>query len=449
MIVHSWDLFDTLIGRKCGTAQNLFEQMAHHLGDSLFPTKRIRAEGVLQDKKTEYSLEDIYKIYYELFPGTYPDLARLEFQFELNNVFAIRRNVEKLQPQDIVVSDMYLTEGLLRTLVEKAGIHFSGDILVSNYGKQTGIIWPHLKGRITSHCGDNRHSDLIMPGKFGIRARDARTELSSLEKNYNAYSPRLGWWARHHRLEYIVDEINLDRLNFLQIELNAPLLRVACELLKAHVNKNPVSKILFMSRDGQMFERMWRRLYPQIPSEYLYISRECLRGYSPDYFQYLNHLYKEDTLMVDLAASCGSLKIALPKLSNSFPKFWTLIFLPGFNVNHQGIDLAYATTNNETHINNTWLEMLNYADHWHVSDYKNGQPVFDQMDEYDMKHVLLYQRYFQKMLETVPTDKMRDADKLLRIILPLISNEGMYLRKLFPNHLAFEQKRKRSFEVKR
>ena len=443
-MIHSWDLFDTLIGRKCGTAIRLHAEMGKILGIWDFVQRRLASELLLQEKKVAYTLKDIYENYSISYGDSFRNLAELEWELELKNVYSIKRNVNKLRPEDIVISDMYLDEDELRMLMIKAGIRFSGKILVSNYGKHYGTVWPDLKGNIISHCGDNQYSDIRMPAKYGIRARDARTRVSSLEEHYGKHSEDLKWWVHYHRLRNISDE-NMERLDMTQIQLNVPLLWTACNLLKIFVDRRNIRELLFMSRDGQMFQKMWEILYPDIPSQYLYISRECLRGDSKTYFNYLNSIYTENTCLVDMAASGGSLKIALPKLVNPHPKIWTLVFLPGFKIDLTGIDLTYATTNIETRINNTWLEMLNYADHWHIADVV-GKPIYDQFDEYNMDYVLGYHRLFEEMLQDVPRTKVQDPERLLRRILPAIHEEGPFLRRLFPEHLSFETNRKKKFK---
>lgn len=448
-LIHSWDLFDTLIGRKCGTPEKLFEEMGRMLGDRNFPDKRRKAERVLQDEKAGYNLADIYQVYETKFGVYTPDkwnLADLEFELELKNVYPIKRNVQNLKNEDIIISDMYLSDLQLRSLMLFAGINFMGEIFVSNYGKFSGEIWPKVKSRILSHCGDNHVMDMIIPARHGIRTRPAKTELNPSEKLYMHHSEELAWWIHQGRLEHIVNEIPVEKLNFLQIRLNIPLLFASCHLLMEYVLQRDIKKVLFMSRDGQMFQQLWAKLFPEIPSEYIYISRECLRGSSESYFEYLNERYTEDTCLVDMAASCGSLKSALPRLKNQHPKIWTLLFLPGFGVDVKGIEVVYATTNMRTRINNTWLEMLNYADHWHIADVVDGDPVFDQQDEYLMHYVKDYHQCFENMLPFAPRCKLKDPLKLIQQILPLINAEGTYLRNMFPGHLAFESKRKKNFE---
>ena len=447
-MIHSWDLFDTLIGRKCGTAQRLFEQIGRIIEMPSFPEKRRKAEHLLQEQGAEYSLEDIYRKYKEIDPdfAHADDLAGLEYELELYNVYSIKRNARHLRNEDVIVSDMYLSEIQLRRLLVKAGIEFTGRIYVSCYGKHTGEVWGEIQGGIISHCGDNPRTDIASPVRAGLRTKLANTELSATEEFYLSISPDLAWWVHQHRLQNLVDENITERLDLLQNQYNIPLLYTACHSLRRYALDQRIEKLLFMSRDGQLFQRMWAKFYPEIPSEYLYISRECLRGSSIEYFNYLNTRYTKNTALVDLASSCGSLKIALPHLSNPAPKIWTMVFLPNFKVDLSGIDMNCAVSNQMVTINNTWLEMLNYADHWHVADVCIGKPIFDQPNEYSMDAVKKYHALFTAMLSNMPHTSVPFEAQMYKKILPAIHAEGAFLKRTFPNHLIFEASRKKYFE---
>ena len=442
--MNSFDLFDTLIGRKCGTASNLFEIMAGKLEDPGFVEKRRSAERVLQDKHIEYTLEDIYEVYGR------KDLAKAEWQLELENVFPIAQTVRLLRSTDIIVSDMYLGEERLRILLEKAGISFSGKIYVSCYGKKDGSVWPEIRKthNINVHRGDNRTTDIVSPRPHGIRGALIQTGYSPAESVYTKYSPKLAAWVRYHRLSQIVSEVN-DRLNFLQIEYNVPFLWAICGMLEEYRKRNKVKKLLFMSRDCQLLYKMFSRLYPRIQTEYIYISRDALRKGSESFMSYLNDRYTENVALVDLSASCGSLKIALPKLHNKHPRIFTAIFLAEpFRVELGPIEVEWGTTNTATHINNTFVEMLNYGDHLHVKDVVDGQPVYDLPDEYDMALVKEYHAVVDRMLEDIPPVEGDTKPIFLRAI-EGIQGERNYLARRFPRHISLERNRKRTIEFAR
>ena len=451
--IQSWDLFDTLIGRKCGTPVRLWEEMGVWLDDPHFVERRIvaeeRAKLIATKVGREYSLRDIYVSMEHPFMLA-KDGIEMEFRHELDNVFPIRRYADQLMEDDIIVSDMYLSEEQLRALLEAAGIHFGGKIYVSNKGKLDGSMWKRIARDhlVAVHTGDHSISDVKMPMRYRIPASLVRTGLNPPEKFYESHVPGMGWWLRANRLELLRDDRHIDKLNFLQLEFNLPFLWACCHLLAEFAQREGVRKLLFMSRDTFLMHNLFINLYPEFESDYIWISRECLRTGSDSFMAYLNSLLTEDAALVDIAASCGSLKAALPKLKVSSPRIWTAVFLrEPFRVEVEPIRCEYVVKNNEFRINNTYMEMLNYATHWHVHDIVGFDPIFDLQDEYDMGLVEGYHNIFRQALDTLPLLKFNDLEDVRVIFeyaLGAIQKEGKFLQQVFPKHLLIERTRKRS-----
>lgn len=437
----SFDLFDTLIGRRCGTAGRLFEELGRRLGETDFPDRRRRAERLLQDQRVEYTLEAIY----DQEPLRGLDW-RSEWNLELENTFRIEEQARELRADDIIVSDMYLSEGQLHELMRAAGIEFKGKIYVSCYGKHTGGIWKRVKREhpgLALHIGDNLENDVRKPKTQGIRTRAAVTGLNEVEKGYEAIHADLAWWVRWGRVTGRGNPA--PTLIGLQNQFNLPFLWAASHLLAGYAKRTGMKRLLFMSRDGQMWLEMFKKLHPEVEAEYLFVSRECLRGKSESYFEYLNSRLDGRALLVDMAASGGSLKAALPKLKVK-PHLWTAMFLPEpFKADVSGLRLAYAVTNVELSFNNAALERLNYATHWHVADVVGGQPVTDQEGEYDMAKVQAYHAFARGMIERAPgPGSLNEAGflKIARMALRGIQAQREFLIREFPNHDLYEKRRK-------
>lgn len=436
----SWDIFDTLIGRKCGTATRLFEILGERAGISKFVERRIDAEKHLQARRIEYTLEDIYR---EL---GHPKLAVQEWNLEKEMVFPIAKTLRLFNPKtDIMVSDMYLGEERIRELLTIAGIEFDGPLYVSCYGKHSGTIWPQIRKehRVTSHRGDNQNSDVLSPRPYGINGIWIDTEMTKAEKYYAHYHPDLARWIRYQRLRHIASETD-DKLHLLQIEYNFPLLWSMAYLVNQYAlatNTTP----LFMSRDTQLLSKMYTGLGAHLPQKYIYTSRDALRRQSKNYLKYINSLYTKQTFLVDLTASLGSLKAILPALNHSNPKIFIGIHLKQpFNVDITGIDATWITTNMATRINNTYVEMLNYGTHWHVSDVdKRGQPMYDLEGEYDMLKVEEYHKLIEFMIQGAPLPS-GDVKPIFIRALEGIQAERNFIGHQFPRHIAIERQRKKN-----
>ena len=448
----SWDLFDTLIGRKCGTPEELWKQMIEPSDNPNFIVQRVASERKLQDLHLTYNLNDIYKVYGMVDAksnSVAEALRHLEFRLECNNVFPIKCNIDQVKDEDIIVSDTYFTYPELRELLHHAGFDREIQIISSNYGKWTGDIWKDIKTRykIELHTGNNYNGDVHKPMEKGIRTQHSVTgtdDLNDPEHFYLKYSPELAYWLRYHRLLNDITPKEATRLHFIELEYNLPFLWASSFALNDYFLRKNLKKLLFMSRDGLLFREVFQNLFPDVPSEYLYISRDCLQGHSKSFFAYLNRRLNELTALVDLTASGGSLRTALPRIKVKEPHFWTAFFLKEpFRVDTNGIDLVYVTDNLRTKCNNSHLERLNYADHWHVTDVRSqGIPVFDQTDEYDMNLVVAYREFVSSTFESMPHETPSNLWAIIDFALRHIHTEGEYLKKIFPNHGILELQRK-------
>ena len=449
--MNSWDLFDTLIGRTCGSPSEIFKQIAVDIGDPNFPAKRVAAERVLQNQHIEYSLEDIYNSYTKV-KTLAKTLADKEWQLELANVFPIKKYSDSVMDGDIIVSDMYLNSKQLQMLMEKAGIYKKVKIYVSCYGKHSGTVWkniPEIKSIIT-HTGDNKFSDVDKPMQYGIRTVSASSGMNADELKYSNWSPELAIWLRKERLSTSPNLLRDNRLHYIQLEYNIPFLWASSQALYTYYLRKNLKKLLFMSRDCQIFMKVFQKLYPDVDCEYIYISRDCLQSESETYFKYLNQRLTHDTALVDISASCGSLRTALPFLKVKNPNIWTTFFLKEpFKVDLGPIRMEKIAINTETRCNNTHLEKLNYADHWHIIDVNSkGKPIYIQPDEYDMDIVKKYHKFIYDAIETIPTNKLDNPFGIVNYTLEHINTEGNYLKVVFPNHGKLEIMRKQKVIAK-
>lgn len=446
--MNSFDIFDTLISRgTIGNHLRLFDEVGRRIGISDFRAKRIAAERIFQAQQLEYTLEDIYE---EL---GMPHHAQTEWDLELECVQPIKQNIHLLDlKKDILVSDMYLGEDRVRILLKKAGINFDGPIFISCYGKLTGAVWDEIKKqnlRPDTHRGDNPNTDVRSPNRFGIRGLQVRTQMNEVEKFYAQYDENLAWWIRSARLKHILVE-SREQINFFEIQYNAPLLWSISARLYDYFNERNLNKFLFMARDTFLLQHFFDTLYPDIPHEYLFISRDALLKKSDSYMKYLNKRLKKDTSLVDLSASCGSLKFALDKIKIRNPKIFTAILLQSpFNVDLTGMDVTYMTTNMQTTINNTYLEMLNYANHLHVADVNEKEvPTLDLEGEYNMDLVHEYHDIIFDMLKSIPRPKKFHEEVFFRALNEIQKNKQT-IGKYFASHIQFEMKRKSKVKMER
>src|SRR5262245_33765706 len=109
-LVRSWDVFDTLIARRCGHPYGIFDLMGATFGES-FKAARVQAESAARASQQEIFLADIYDKL-QIAAGWSAEKRQsaldLEIRLEFDNVIPITENMSQVSDGDIVVSDMYL-----------------------------------------------------------------------------------------------------------------------------------------------------------------------------------------------------------------------------------------------------------------------------------------------------------------------------------------------------
>lgn len=429
--VVSWDIFDTLIARRCGTPRRLFEIVGEKLRMPEFVHLREAAERQVayNSRGREYSLRHINR-----------ETAVAEFQEEVNQVFAVRQIADQVRDDDILVSDMYLSEDQIRVLLEHASIHTKAKIYVSNHGKANGKMWTRLVDEydIAYHVGDSPHGDHTVPQRFGIKTVNPGTAFNGIEQFYSQYSEDVAWWVRNHRLQLAETEPTSAKLHLFQVECNAPLLLAACQELHDYVKKHKFTRVLFLSRDCCLFRRLWKRLHPDIASGYIYSSRDCWRTGSEGYANYLRtQMGLETVCFVDLATTTRSMTIGSSKMGLGRLCLYTPLFLD----TKQFTSVLYESSSRQALFNNTYLEMLNYDQMWHVKDVVDGKPIFDDEGEYDMHLVEGCHQVFDEMVKDAPTTPIRDAAEVIKYAAQRIAADNRFFLDTFPGHMELERQR--------
>ena len=309
----SFDMFDTLVFRRGRLPKSIFVQVGEQLNDPDFCTKRIEAE-----RQSNYgTYDEIYRKYQELYPkenALY--IQKMEFQMELDNLYPILSTFLYLKPQDIIVSDMYLSENHLRQILVRCfevcwslvpkeernrfpifrfSVIETIPIVVTLHGKSQKWIWNQLQKNkntvIHCHIGDNYHSDVISPSESGLRSLhftsaqiDTHTLIEAYLHERDHHHPTLANLCRHVRLLNPYSDFR-KKIYEEQSQINIPIL----VLLAIHLHSLN-KRILFMLRDCFYLKMVYDTLYPGNDSEYLFCSRKAMNKSSPSFVQYMKNM---------------------------------------------------------------------------------------------------------------------------------------------------------------
>lgn len=384
---HSFDIFDTLMARRCVEPKNVFLELERRLHLHGFTEQRIAAERAVE--AGPYTLDDIYQALQTRF-GYAADVAeqlkQAEIALEIENAIPIRENLDAVENGDLLVTDMYLPRQAILRLLDKIGLRKQVGLVISSAGKHSGKIWPGISAALAleQHVGDNPHSDVQSPLNLGIFAE--RLTNSSLSQHETFLRSEgfelLARTVREVRLTQLSSELGRERVGqrLLQINNNIPILLLTSVVLKLLSRKVGIGNILFSSRDCHYFSRIFGFLNEKagwnIPSEYFYTSRLARTGDSASYLRYFRRVANADSLVVDLCGTGWSLG-QLYRRAGVMPRTFLLHELKKMT----GLVNQYAQIRHSEEIpticlvadsglNNGYLEMANYVDHGMVTDVK-------------------------------------------------------------------------------
>lgn len=206
----------------------------------------------------------------------------------------------------VAVSDMYLNRDLLSELLGRKGLlHYFEHVYVSadyQEGKYSGRLYRRMLQRqlVTAgqvvHIGDNPVSDRRMACKEGIQGVWLYEKKELRRRERLALSARMSQrgsiWVGRHFFETVQTRIHQDdslnpRNFFFRYgrDVLGPAFSVFMQGLQERLQRQqqqgqPVEKLLFVARDGFLFERMYRDMEEQLPAEYVYLSRKVITAAS-------------------------------------------------------------------------------------------------------------------------------------------------------------------------
>ena len=293
----SFDIFDTLLKRTVLYPKTVFEIVEERTGIRGFADSRYE----IQTAVPQSSMDEIYDCLKDR--CSYDDeelrlLRSTELQIERDVIMPRRSMIEMfeyakaMKKTVVLISDMYLEEGFIRTLLERSGIEgYDGLYLSYRYKKlkQDGLFEELLLLRETRetilHIGDNYYSDCISAQEFGIDAFYVPSCLNMALKNgYEKAVNECRTLAEQKLLGLSIamgfdDPFALDSDSLIANMVVAPLAMGYLHWICGRLTKERYDHFLLSSRDGwimlEAYDRL-RKMLPDLPEgRYFYISRHA------------------------------------------------------------------------------------------------------------------------------------------------------------------------------
>lgn len=394
--INAFDIFDTLIARFCIDPKEIFHQIERATEIKGFAHQRQQAEYALLTHVEQYTLDEIYNVLAKtlnLSQDKIQTLKTAEIEAEVQNAIGIKENLSKVKAGDLLISDMYLPEAVLRRMLKKVGLSKPINLFVSAKGKRSGQAWQQIiqTYKVAHHTGDNPHSDVQMAAKYGIKASLYEAAQCSAVESFlfQIGAKRLAKGIRKIRLgNHFTTAEEQDFYNCF-IQGNLILLTIFSIYLLHQAEQQNIDQYLFSSRDCYhlytLFDKIVNSGGYAIKREYLYTSRLARVRGSHSYLSYIASLFNqaEQSAVVDLVGTGFSLSYLLKKLNskpnNRLKKTASppLLFLHQTQLNrlnklYQGVELTRTTFSLIPEIpqdlNIDALEILNYIQQPMVRD---------------------------------------------------------------------------------
>ena len=292
--VISFDIFDTLILRPFSKPTDLFMIVGKRLNKAEFyrirtdAERRAREEAMQKKGTREITIYDIYRII-EQRTGIPADLGlQTEFETELDYCFAnpyMKKVYRLLQEQGkmiVITSDMYLPKEMMEKLLHKNGFTGYDMLYVScDYGcsKSNGSLYHYVKndypGKTIIHVGDNMNSDIKCAVAAGVESEHYRN-CHEIGNPYRAdgmsafvessYSGIVNTYL--HNSDKVFSP--LYEYGFIYGGL---YVLGFCNWIHKRVKQEGIDKILFLSRDGYIYQKVFNMMFDDVPNEYFLWSR--------------------------------------------------------------------------------------------------------------------------------------------------------------------------------
>jgi predicted HAD superfamily hydrolase len=235
-------------------------------------------------------------------------LMEYEFSMELNQIFPIVENLNKVKEGDLIVTDTYYSAEQVKCILNKVGLNKKVFVYATASGKNTGNIWNVIKNEhhLLCHLGDNLHSDVSTAESHGIiGVHYTKSSFTPHEQETLDMQERdLAYLMRALRLSnpYPITSIEYALWNE-QCRINIPLLITSSLYLHDFCEKHQKKKILFTMRDSCLWIQLFRKLFRQYDSVDFHASRYTYQFPSASYIDYVKNIYNEESVIVDVHGS--------------------------------------------------------------------------------------------------------------------------------------------------
>lgn len=328
----SWDVFDTLLARRCGEPWRVFDNVEATVCEVGFAADRRECEAAAVEESPVNVWERLYdKLAIKRGWSAHKraEVMRAELAEEFQQAIPIQCNINEVRDGDVLLSDMYLpAEEILSLLCSKCGLRADVSVFVSYSGKRNGAAWRWLtiaaataSAIIVSHTGDSIAADLEGPanhhGPIGnlckLSARTCIEEalaahgdrpLADYVRAVRLACPKRDWlpmWSEAANANISAMAIASRHLRDMLADADA---WQTAHALREGIER-PFGALLFATRDclhiASLFKAMFSDLAPRVK---LFVTSRALSvAAEPLYVQYAAAELARSSMLVDCQGS--------------------------------------------------------------------------------------------------------------------------------------------------
>lgn len=296
MKLATFDIFDTTLIRRCGLPEMVQELLARRL----YPADTAAREAFLHWRRHKARGATLAEIYAPGVERDFPEYTRrqlmeaemAEERAQLAANPAVRTRIQEMRGRGYTImflSDMYLESAFLADVLAEQGCLEEGEeVIVScehDARKDTGALYRLVRSRYAPaewhHYGDNRHSDVRMARRAGVKAHHVDTGWTAVERRVLDRAreqpdacglPLLAGLSRYARIvtgdtpgaRLAADYVAPAYLPFVQYVLN-------------EARRRGLDTLHFLSRDGYILMEIASHLrHEPLRLNYLFVSRKAL-----------------------------------------------------------------------------------------------------------------------------------------------------------------------------
>src|SRR3972149_5262246 len=290
----SFDIFDTILMRKCLSPINIFQIVERKLGEGhglniKFTEKRIEAEKIAYTSfGNACNIHSIYSIMTQRFniSDVSADLCEmLEIQTELEYIVPrtimvdALRDAKSLNKKVLLTSDMYFPCEIIKNILTSNNIVDWDELIIScdvNGSKYSGNLWKYYrelyKEKQILHIGDDDFADIKQAASYGINTFKVHSALdllkissiSEVSNKAQTFDDKLllgNTVACLFNNPFVLsktNKINVDDFFNIGYSFLGPLILKFILFLINLSAKNNITKMLFLSRDSYILEKLYQ-----------------------------------------------------------------------------------------------------------------------------------------------------------------------------------------------